>query len=159
MRDVVVLTEVKLAGVQLTEDPGSGRYRGRLRVHVRLTDASGELVSRISHDAPLSGPLAERSRRQAGRLLLRRTLRLAPGTYKIETAVRDEESGRLSASRSELQVPAMDSTVAVGSLALVRRTEAAPAENDADPLLMGRVAVVPTPEPLPVDPVEPAIRC
>lgn len=153
-RETVVLVEVPLSGVRVTVDEATRRYRAHLSALVLIKDAAGRPVSRMSRDWPFEGPEEEAERRKAGRNLFRHVLGLAPGRYVLQTAVRDEDAGQVSTTSAEFEVPAPDEALTAGSLVLVRRTQTAALENPADPLRLGRVDIVPSVEPLPVEPTE-----
>ena len=55
--ETLVWVEVPLAGLALT--PGETTYRGHVSLLAQVKDETGTLVARLSHDAPIEGPLAE----------------------------------------------------------------------------------------------------
>jgi len=144
-RDNLVLIEVPLAGIQLTPDESRSSYRARLSMLALVRDEKGRLVTRLSHDWPLEGPLEQVESARSGNAIFKRLLRLAPGRYALETALQDRESGRVSTGRFSFDVPAADAGLALSSLAVLKRAE--PASSDtalaADPLRVDSVALVP----------------
>ena len=68
-------------------------------------DGAGRVVTRLSHDWPLSGPLMEAPGVRNQSATVKRTLELAPGQYTLETAVGDRLSGGLSVQRTPFTVP------------------------------------------------------
>src|SRR6185295_20116160 len=71
-------------------------------------------------------------------------LRLAPGRYTLETAVRDLASQRIGTRTVSLEIPVAPPGLALSSLALVER--GAPALGDpggADPLRLSGVSLTP----------------
>jgi VWFA-related protein len=144
-RENLVLIEVPLAGIQLTPDESRGSYRARLGMLALVRDEQGRLVTRLSHDWPLEGPLDQVESARGGNAIFKRVLRLAPGRYKLETALLDRESGRVSTGRSSFEVPAADAGLALSSLAVLKRAESASSDTAlaADPLRVDSVALVP----------------
>ena len=141
-RECVLIAEVPLSQVQLRADEPHGVYRGHLSFLGHLKDLDGRTVARLSQDWPLQGALRELpgARRQSA--LFRGTLRLAPGRYRLEAAAQDRESGATSVARFVLDVPAADPALALASVAVLRRVDAAGPAPD-DPLKVGNVSLVP----------------
>jgi len=140
--DVVVWVEVPLAGLSLARDETS--YRGQASLLAVVKDEKGGTVARMSHDAPLEGPLADADPARQRTVVVKRALRLGPGRYVLETAVQDRESGKLGARRTSFEVPA-PAGLDLGSVAIVRADEAGPAAADdaGDPLRTARVRATP----------------
>ena len=63
--ETLVWVEVPHAGLSLTRDETT--YRGRVSLLGQVKDEKGTLVARLSHDAPIEGPLAEMEARGSGR--------------------------------------------------------------------------------------------
>jgi len=144
----VLLVKVPLSAATIERDEAAGLWRAHVELLGLVKDAKDELVARLSHDAPLEGPLAEAGTAQQGALVVRRPLRLAPGRYTLETAVLDRASGRVGARRSAFDIPSPGSGVAIGSVAVVRTEElpeAVGAGRSAadDPLRAGRLRAAP----------------
>ena len=140
--ETLVWVEVPLAGLALT--PGETTYRGHVSLLAQVKDETGTLVARLSHDAPIEGPLAEIESARGRTTVVRRTLRLPPGRYVLETAVQDRESGRLGARRAAFEIPAPGPSLSLGSVAIVRADEVgavAPASDD--PLRAGPLRATP----------------
>ena len=119
--ETLVWVEVPLAGLALT--PGETTYRGHVSLLGQVKDETGTLVARLSHDAPIEGPLAELASARGRTTVVRRTLRLPPGRYVLETAVQDRESGRVGARRAAFEIPAPGPSLSLGSVAIVRADE------------------------------------
>ncbi len=146
--EAVLLVRMPLSAVTIERDEAAGLWRAHVELLGLVKDAKDELVARLSHDAPLEGPLAEASTAQQGALVVRRPLRLAPGRYTLETAVLDRASGRVGARRSAFEIPSPGSGVAIGSVVVVRTEElpeAVGAESSEadDPLRAGRLRAAP----------------
>ena len=101
--ELLVWVEVPHAGLSLTRDETT--YRGRVSLLGQVKDEKGTLVARLSHDAAIEGPLAEIEVARQRTTVVKRTLRLPPGRYVLETAVQDRESGRVGARRSAFEIP------------------------------------------------------
>jgi VWFA-related protein len=140
--ETLVWVEVPLAGLTLWR--GETTYRGHLSLLGLVKDDKGALVARLSHDLRIEGPLAEIDAARQRTNVVKRSLRLAPGRYVLETAVQDRESGRLGARRAAFEVPAPRPSLQLGSLAIVRADEASAAETSADdPLRAGTLRATP----------------
>ncbi len=153
--ETLVWVEVPLAGLSLTRDATT--FRGRVSLLGQVKDEKGTLVARLSHDAPIEGPLAELEGARERTTVVKRTLRLPPGRYVLETAVQDRESGRVGARRTAFEIPAPGPALSLGSVALVRADEVGsdgpgtpgsagelvPGDVTHDPLRAGHVKATP----------------
>jgi hypothetical protein len=140
--ETLVWVEVPLAGVTLS--PGATTYSGRLSLLGQVKDEKGKLVARMSHEFPIEGPLDGIEAARQGTSIVKRSLRLAPGRYVLETAVQDAESGRIGARRTAFDVPAPGPSLRLGSVAIVRADEVGTAEPAPDdPLRAGPLKATP----------------
>ena len=142
--ETLVWVEVPLAGVDFTSaDPV---YRARVSVLGQVRDEQGELVARLSHDGPIEGPIAGLEAARQGTTVVKKTLRLRPGRYTLETAVQDRGSGRVGARRTAFEIPAPTAGLSLGSVALVRADEVdAGTPAGEDPLRAGALRATPLP--------------
>jgi hypothetical protein len=98
----------------------------------------------MSHDALIEGPLAELEAARRRTTVVKRSLRLPPGRYVLETAVQDRESGRIGARHAAFEIPVPGSSVHLGSVAIVRADDAGTAEPaPEDPLRAGSLRATP----------------
>lgn len=141
--ETVVLVEVPLEDMGTRVEPATGAWRAHVSMLAYVRDAEGQLASRLSRDWPLRGT-GSPSGLLGRNLMLKRTLRLAPGRYTLETAVRDRESGHIGARRVPFVVPAASPDLSLGSVAVVRFQPAPPGARDAsDPLLIRGMRALP----------------
>jgi VWFA-related protein len=140
--ETLVWVEVPAAGLAFAK--GETTWRGHVSLLADVKDEKGTLVARMSHDAPLEGPLAEIEAARARTTVVKRTLRLPPGRYVLETAVQDRESGKVGARRTAFEIPAPGPALSLGSVAIVRADDAggAPPAPD-DPLRAGALRATP----------------
>jgi hypothetical protein len=140
--ETVVLVEIPLDDMGARVDPSTGAWQVNLSALAFVRDAEDRLVSWLSRDYPLRAARAPGLRGRS--VLLKRTLRLAPGHYTLEAAVGDRESGRIGARRLPFVVPEASPDLSVGSVAVVRFQEAPPGTRDLfDPLLVRGVRALP----------------
>ncbi len=139
----VVLLEVPLGVLGTRVEAETGVWNASVSMLAYVRDAEGRLVSRLSRDWPLRGtgsPSGLRGRNA----LLKRTVRLAPGRYTLEAAVRDRETGRIGARHVPFVVPETSSALSLGSVAVVRFQRAPPnARDSSDPLLVRGLSALP----------------
>jgi VWFA-related protein len=142
-RQAVVLVEVPLAGATFERDEAAKTYHVRLSLLAQVRDAQGRLQQRLSHDWPLDGPLDQAESARGGNAVFKRTVWLAPGRYSLEAAVQDRGSGQLGVQRRTFDVSG-GAGLAMSSVSIVRRTEAAPEGAPADdPLRLAGASIVP----------------
>ncbi len=137
----VVCVAVPLAKVSLAEDKQAGKFKGDVSVLARVKDPSGNVVATFSRPYPLNGPLDQMTRAQAQSIPFVRRLKLAPGEYTLETAVRDEGAGKVTARRTSFKTLAPQG-IAMSSLSLGDLVPAGEADPE-DPLRIGNQRLVP----------------
>ncbi len=143
-REALFLAQVPLSDVRFAADEARGVYRAHLTLLGLVKDEAGRPVARITHDWPIEGPIAERDRVRRASTVFRRAMTLPPGRYTLETAVQDRETGALSVERSGFAIAeAPPGGLALGSLSIVRRAEAAAGPDTADPLRVAGVVIHP----------------
>ncbi len=140
--EALVWVEVPLAGVTLA--PGEATYAGRVSLLGQVTDEKGELVARLTHEAVVEGPVAEVPKARGGTTIVKRALRLPPGRYSLAIAGQDPASGRLGARRVGFEIPAAETPLRLGSVAIVRADDAAEeVPPSVDPLRAGSLKATP----------------
>ncbi|HEY7514742.1 MAG TPA: hypothetical protein VIC87_09700, partial [Vicinamibacteria bacterium] len=137
----VLWVAVPLAKVALTQDMQAGKFKGDVSVLARVKDPSGKVVASFSRPYPLDGPLDQVARAQAQSIPFVRRLKLAPGEYTLETAVRDEGADKVTAKRTSFEARPPEG-IAMSSLALGDLVPAADADVE-DPLRIGNQRLVP----------------
>ena len=143
-REALFLAQVPLSDVRFAADEARGVYRAHLTLLGLVKDEAGRPVARITHDWPIEGPLAEQDRVRRASTVFRRAMTLPAGRYTLETAVQDRETGALSVERSGFAIAeAPPGGLALGSLSIVRRAEAAAGPDAADPLRVAGVVIHP----------------
>jgi hypothetical protein len=151
-RENLILAEVQLAG--LLADAGGplpGEAPAHLRLLAHVKDAEGRVVARLTRDWPAEGSSgSEAEANAADAVLFKVSLPLSPGSYVLDTAVYDRRSRRTSVSHRPFRVPAPGRGLTLGTVCVLRRTEAATAGAAPggaaadDPLRSGGVALFPS---------------
>ena len=140
--DCLVKLEAALAGAVFKAD-AQGRQVGRMTLVGRVLNATGEVVETFGQEVALGGTPEQVAAARGQTLPLARRLRLAPGSYTVELAVRDTVGDKTSALRLQLTVPSSED-VALSSLVLVSAIEPADPKSDpSDPLRLGDKRLVP----------------
>jgi hypothetical protein len=120
---LIVVVDASL--LTYAEDAASARYSGRATILTRVKSKTGEVIFSRSEHYDLAGDVAQLAKTKAGQILFFTAPDLPPGSLTVEWVVRDDESGRASVARSDLEVPQGVRPV-VGDLMLVSRSEPAP---------------------------------
>lgn len=114
---VAILVEVPLHELQ----PKAVQGKAQQDVHCSLTalvkDAAGEVVQKLARDRVF--PVTA-EQLKLGNFLDKMMVTLAPGTYSVESAVMDRESGKIGTQRAAFTVPAKSAGVAISSLTPMR---------------------------------------
>jgi hypothetical protein len=87
-----------------------------------IHDSTGEIVTKVSRELVRKVPSADSAHLQSDRILYAEPVELKPGHYVIDTAVTDEQTGKISAKRVSVFVD-QARNLSVSSLGLVRRFE------------------------------------
>ena len=141
-----LLVRVETTCLTYDQDAGKGAYNAQATVVVRVRNAAGEVVHKMSQQYQLTGRLHELDAAKRGEILFYREPDLPPGVYTVEAVVLDGVGNRASARVSTLEVArAADDRARLSSVVLVRRTERIPdAEQQADnPLHVGELLFYP----------------
>jgi VWFA-related protein len=144
-----VIVNVGTDVLRFTVDEQRSTYAGQAAIVVRIRDAGGQEVQKISQQYLLAGDAKDLEAARKGRILFYREVDLTPGVYTMESIVLDATVAQGSARVATLTVPAVDpSAPAMSSLILVNRVEEvndppAAGPRAAAPLYVGRMLLYP----------------
>lgn len=144
-----VLVHVGTDALRFRIDEQRATYAGRVAVVVRIRDAQGAEVQKLSQQYVLAGDAKDLEAAKKGDILFYREPDLPPGVYTMESIVFDAIAGHGSARVATLTVPpAQASTLGMSSLVLVSRVEEInnPPSADANataPLYVGHQLLYP----------------
>lgn len=114
-----VAFEVPLSSLKKAEDRATGKVTVRTSVLALIRNSDGEVVGKISRQLVRELSSGNAAVQNRDTILYAEPLRLPGGHYKVEAAVRDEESGRTSVKRLALFVDS-GKDFGLSSLELVR---------------------------------------
>jgi hypothetical protein len=117
-----VAFEIPLGGIKALAEKKTGDVRIRAAMVAFVHDSSGEIVKKLSREVVRKVSSADATKLQTDRILYAEPIELRPGHYVIDTAVTDEQTGKISAKRVSLFVDP-GKNLSVSSLGLVRRFE------------------------------------
>jgi hypothetical protein len=132
-----------LARVTFQRDERAGRYLGRVSVLALVKSERGEIVEKLGQDYVIEGPLAELDTTRQRRVSFVRRLALAPGTYSVETAVRDGLGDRTGCSETRVAVAPAAPGVRLSSVVGLAGAAPATGEDPDDPFRLGDVRMAP----------------
>lgn len=139
-----VVVEVPLQQMEIHEDRNTSLYSFHLSLLAQIRNASGAVVEHFSEDIPSHGALERLDAVRRTVLTFQRHFMADPGKYVLETAVQDENSGKIGAQRQQFETVKAAGRVELSDLALVRRTEKLTADADpAEPLVYENSKIVP----------------
>jgi VWFA-related protein len=144
-----VIVRVSTDVLRFDVDPQRSTYAGQAAIVVRIRDAAGHEVQKLSQQYVFSGDGKDMDAAKKGEILFYREPDLPPGVYTMESIVFDAAAGRGSARVATLTVPAADpAALGMSSLILVSRAEEGagppPAESGVTaPLYVGRSLLYP----------------
>jgi VWFA-related protein len=102
--EVHLAVQVPLGALRFEYDDAERSYRAHFSILVLVRTRDQDVVSRLSHDWPIQGPLTEAPLVRNQSATVKRTLVLAPGEYSLESAVADRLGGGLSVLREVVLV-------------------------------------------------------
>lgn len=139
-----VVIEVPLRDIEFREDPNANLFTAHVSVVAQIRNKAGAVVEHFGADIPRQGALDLEARTHSETVTFRRHFIADPGQYTLEAVVMDRNSGEVGAQRRSFEIPALPPGPAVSDMALVRRTEPLPAEDDpTEPLRYGKRLIVP----------------
>lgn len=135
-----VLVEVPLHGLQAK--PGADKT---LNVHFSIgtlvKDSKGEVVHKLTHDRSFR---VSADQLKLGNFVEKMPIEVPAGDYTLETAVMDEESGKIGLERSKFTVAPKNKGVALSSLTMVRSFAPAKDPDPNEPFQFQGQVITPT---------------
>lgn len=142
-----VLVQVGTDSLQFDIDDRRSTYTGQAAIVVRVRDAQGQDVEKVSQQYLLAGDAKDVDAARKGEILFYREIDLPPGVYTMDSIVFDAASGRGSVRVATLTVPAAKtSTPGMSSLLLIDRAEEVgevPPAGGQGPLYVDRTLIYP----------------
>jgi VWFA-related protein len=125
-----VVVRVMTDALQFQVDETRRLYSAQAAVVVRVRDASGQIVHKLSQQYVLSGESKDLAAAKAGEILFYRELELQPGAYQVESLVYDAIAEKGSGRVATAIVPGPESPrLRMSSLVLVARAETTPGQG------------------------------
>lgn len=152
-----IVVRVMTDSLRFDLDEKRGTYNSQAVVVVRIRDASGQIVQKLSQQYVLAGDAKDADAARAGEILFYREAELDPGAYQVESLVYDAVAEKGSGRVSTVIVPGPEAPkLRMSSLVLVSRTEqtpgAAPQGSKVPPFYYGDTLLYPNlGEPLPAE--------
>jgi hypothetical protein len=139
-----VVVRVATEGLAFDIDKNRSMYSAQVAVVVRIKDAEGRSVQKLSQQYVLTGDSADVGGAKKGEILFYREPELPPGAYQVESIVYDAVAEKGSARLATVVVPQPDDDhVRMSSLVLVSRTERTPGQEDSRPFYYGDTLIYP----------------
>jgi VWFA-related protein len=144
-----LVVRVSTDALHFTVDAAKSTYSAQVAIVVRIKDAQGGDLHKLSQQYVLSGDLKDLDAARHGTILFYREPLLAPGVYTVESIAYDALARQGSARVSTLTVPSAESnTLGLSSLIFVDHTEqtdgaASGRSQHAAPFYVGQTLVYP----------------
>lgn len=146
-RKLQTAIEVKADAASFTfaEDKGKKIFSTNFTILALIKDESKQVVSKLSRQYVLNGPLDKLKATRSGAVLFYKETELPPGKYEIEAVAFDEPTGKASVRRSNLEIPEPDeSKLRLSSVAIIQSVEKVSANQKAEsPFQVGEVMLYP----------------
>jgi VWFA-related protein len=141
-----VVVRVATDALRFDVDAQRSTYGGQAAIVVRIRDAAGHEVQKLSQQYVFSGDAKDMAAAKNGEILFYREPDLPAGLYTMESIVFDASAARGSARVATLTIPAADpAALGMSSLIIVSRAEegSGPAPAGPAPLYVGRSLLYP----------------
>jgi len=132
-----------LARVTFSRDESAGLYLGRVSVLALVKNERGDIVEKAGQDYVIEGRLADLDTTRQRRVSFVRRVSLPPGTYSVETAVRDGLADRTGCTATPLVVSPTALGVRLSSVVGLAGAVPATGEDRDDPFRIGQVQIAP----------------
>ena len=140
--DVSLLVEVPLHGLQTKADPAKKTESVHFSLAALVRDGKGEIVQKVTQDRSLQ---VTAEQLKMGNFVEKSTVTIPPGSYVLESAVMDRESGKMGTHHNSFTVVPASKGVAISSLAAVRSyTPNAKGLDPAEPYQFQGGSITPT---------------
>jgi VWFA-related protein len=143
---VPVVVEIPGNTLSFRPSPDNKSYEGEFVVAVRIRDASGRVVQKMSQHYPVMGPVSQIEAARKGEVLFYRETDLLPGRYMVDAVAYDALDQKSSVQASSVEVPPAEAgKLRLSSIVLVKRAERVPEEERkaGQPLAFGEVLIYP----------------
>jgi VWFA-related protein len=96
-----MVLEIPMADMQPNEVANEKAFRLHFSVLALIRDPAGNIAAQFSQDIPYQGASEMKERALAGAFTFERPFKVRPGNYRVEAAVLDQFSGRITVSHSQ----------------------------------------------------------
>jgi len=140
-----IAVEVPLAELETKKDARTGLSSAQVAIVVRIKDKSGTVIEHFSQDISPDGVAQTLQHDPSATVSFERHFFSVPGTYTMEVAVLDRNSGKAGAERRSFQIPNLNGAVSLSDMVLVRSLAGAHEEEEdpLEPLRYGHQKVTP----------------
>ena len=136
--------EAPLSSLDVREDASTNLYSAHVAIVAELKDKTGAVVAHFSEDIPRRGALKDNESSKFEAITMQRHFIAPAGSYSLEIAVLDRNSGKAGAQRVTFELPGAAAAPSLSAVVLVRKTEPFRAADDpSEPLQHGSDKVVP----------------
>src|SRR5262249_19983162 len=127
---VPVMADLAMSDFTVQPDKTKKLYETDFSIVMLIKNQAGEVVSKLSNQYRLNGPIEKAEEARQGRVLFYRESNLPPDHYTLETIAYDAPSGRSSVRTANVDVAGSDEdNLRLSDVLLLKRAEPA---NGAD---------------------------
>jgi hypothetical protein len=141
----LILAEAPLSAFTFTSNDNKN-YNANFSFVALIRNQTNEIVQKVSHHYPLTGPLEKLDTAKKGDVLFYRETQLSPGRYTVDLIAYDASSEKVSLKKASLEIQGVDETKPrLSSVAVLQRAERlTPEEQKRDqPFHFGELLVYP----------------
>jgi hypothetical protein len=127
--------EVPVSGLEVRTDSSTHLRSAHVSVLGTINDSAGTEIERFSEDITRRWPAGDGAGTAPAFISFDRSFAAPPGTYIVETAILDNNSGKAAASRQRFEISASPSVPELSALMVVRGIEPPDEESSDSDLL------------------------
>ncbi|MGA8596120.1 MAG: VWA domain-containing protein [Bryobacteraceae bacterium] len=145
----VLVVDIPIGNLTLQQDKATKQFEGQFAYVALVKDSRGQVVKKIRNEIPLKmDPGKVDAIKASSHFIDTRSFDLPPGRYTLESAVLDSDGNRISARKSVFFMPAVNSSLGISSVAVIRDLKLKGSTTDDDPLLVSNQVVSPMINPI-----------
>jgi VWFA-related protein len=140
----VLAVDIPIGNLTLQQDKTTNQYDAKFAYVALVKDGQGEIVKKFHNEIPLKVEAGKVDAIKASSHFINvQYFELPPGRYTLESAVVDGEGNRMSARKSVFIMPAVNGSLGMSSVAMIRDMKPKGEITADDPLLMVNQVVSP----------------
>ncbi len=139
-----VAVEVPIAELETKKDTHTDLFSAHVSIVAVVKDEKGIVIEHFAEDVANRGAAESIDKDKSAAIVLQRHFMTIPGKYVLEAAVYDQFGSKAGAQRINFEIPAVQSSLSMSDLVLVRKIDTFHEEDDpAEPMRYEKGKITP----------------